>query len=194
MRWPGRIEAGRRVKGFVQQADLLPTLLEAVRNESPGGIAASKLENPQGLDGRSLWPAIRGEAAGTHEEIYLSECAWQAARGIRTERYKFIRTYDSGPFIRPEVELYDLESDPEERVNLASVMPELTDRFQRQLDEWVDGKLGGRKDPMEIQLAEAGLPFRRRIEQILAASGLTWEEWKANPRRERFDKAALQPH
>ncbi|MEF3303854.1 sulfatase family protein [Paenibacillus sp. GYB003] len=188
MRWPGRIPEGRRVPGFVQQVDLLPTLLEAVRRERPPGIDAARLPDPEGIDGKSLWPAIEGKAGGTHELVYLSECAWQAARGIRTDRYKFIRTYDSGPFIRPERELYDLLADPHETVNLAARQPELANRFERLLDEWVAAKLAGRRDPMTRQLEEAGLPFRRRIEQILASAGTTWDEWRLDPRRERFDK------
>lgn len=193
MRWPGRIPAGRRVSGLVQQVDLLPTIMEAVRNEAPSGIDRSRLGDPDGLDGRSLWPAIQGETEGTHETVYLSECAWQAARGIRTENYKFIRTYDSGPFTRPSRELYDLAADPAETVNLADLQPELADRFERQLDGWVERKLEGREDPMNRQLKEAGLPFRRRIEQILASAGMTWEDWCREPKRERFD-LAVQSH
>jgi len=189
MRWPGRIEAGRRVSGLVQQVDVLPTLLEAVRRETPSGIDVARLDDPQGLDGRSLWPSIRGTAIGTRDELFLSECAWQAARAVRTNRYKYIRTYDAGPFVRPPCELYDLETDPGETANLAEEDPELADFFQRKLDAWVASKLNGRPDPMEVQLREAGLPFRRRIEQILSQAGLTWEDWLRDPRRERFDTA-----
>jgi arylsulfatase A-like enzyme len=194
LRWPGRIPARRRVPGFVQQVDLLPTILEAIRSEAPAGIDLSGLDDPDGLDGRSLWPAIRGERDGTHEEIYLSECAWQAARGIRTERYKWIRTYDSGPFVRPACELYDLKEDPGETVNLAEACPDIVEEMQRRLDRWVAGKLEGREDPMRRQLVQAGLPFRRRIEQVLAAAGLTWDEWRRDPRRETFDRAASRSH
>ncbi|BBH20550.1 arylsulfatase [Paenibacillus baekrokdamisoli] len=190
MRWPGRISAGRRVPGLVQQVDLLPTLLEAVRAEAPADIDSSKLADPAGLDGQSLWKSIRGEEDGTHEIIYLSECAWQAARGIRTERYKLICTYDSGPFNRPARELYDLLVDPAETVNLADKEPELADLLEGQLNDWTAAKLSGNKDPMERQLEEKGLPFRRRIEQILDAAGMSWEEWSRDPDRERFDQAS----
>jgi arylsulfatase A-like enzyme len=177
MRWPGRIPAGRRVKGLVQQVDLMPTILEA-----------AGLQPPDDLDGRSLWPSIRGEADGTHSVVYLSECAWQASRGIRNERYKFIRTYDPGLFVRPRRELYDLTNDPDETVNLAEQMPELADQLEYQLETWVSQKLNGRDDPMQIQLETAGLPFKRRIETILRGVGLTWEEWSNNPDRQRFDE------
>ncbi|TMV49036.1 DUF4976 domain-containing protein [Paenibacillus mesophilus] len=189
MRWPGRIPEGRRVPGFVQQVDLLPTILEAIRSENPSGIDTSKLADPAGLDGASLWRTIQGKADSTHDTIYLSECAWQAARGIRTDRYKLIRTYDSGPFVRPERELYDLLADPEETVNLADAEPELAGQLERRLTDWVSSKLAGRPDPMMLQLEAAGLPFRRRIEQILGTAGLSWDDWRRNPRRERFDLA-----
>lgn len=192
MRWPGRIPAGRRVQGLVQHVDLLPTLLEAIRLLQPSGIDLARLADPPELDGHSLWPAIHGETNGTHEQVYLSECAWQAARGIRTERFKYIRTYDAGPFTRPPCELYDLTKDPEETVNLAEEEPGLTADFQRQLDAWVEAKLDGRPDPMEVQLRQAGLPFRGRIEAILSSVGMTWAEWCSNPDRERFDKAVRE--
>lgn len=177
MRWPGRIPAGRSVSGLVQQVDMMPTLLEA-----------AGLPVPDGLDGRSLWPAIRGEASGAHDTIYLSECAWQAARGITDGSYKLIVTYDPGPFKRPPRELYHLEADPDETVNLAETMPALADRMEQQLNDWVAGKLAGRRDPMLAQL-EAGLPFRKRLQTILGQFGFTWEDWWNNPARERFDEA-----
>ncbi|MBP3964113.1 sulfatase [Paenibacillus lignilyticus] len=190
IRWPGRMPEGRRASGLVQQVDLLPTLLEAIRKEAPSGIDLSKLNDPAGLDGRSLWQTIDGASEGTHETVFLSECAWQAARGIRTDRYKFIRTYDAGPFTRPPRELYDLSVDPEEKKNLADSEPALAEAFELELEEWVQRKLHGRQDPMVVQLEERGLPFRRRIEQILAGAGMTWDEWKSNPDRAKFDEAA----
>jgi hypothetical protein len=121
--------------------------------------------------------------------VHLSECAWQAARGIRTDRYKFIRTYDSGPFNRPLRELYDLQNDPEETDNLADTLPELANELELRIEHWVTEKLAGRTDPMEKQLCEAGLPFKKRIDAILAQSGLTWEEWIQDSRCERFAEA-----
>lgn len=182
MRYPGRIPAGRRVSGLVQQTDLMPTILEAA------GIDA-----PPDLDGRSLWPSLGGEEEGTRDAVYLSECAWQASRGIVTRDYKFIRTADAGPYRRPPRELYDLRSDPEETVNIAEQDPALADEFERHLDDWVNHMLGDRPDPMKVQL-EAGLPFKNRIHEILLQYGLTWDDWMRDPRRERFDEAVAALH
>ncbi|NOV04596.1 sulfatase family protein [Paenibacillus planticolens] len=182
MRWPGRIPEGRRVQGLVQQVDMLPTILEA-----------ADILTPANIDGRSLWSSIRGEADGTHDAVYLSECAWQASRGIVTKDYKFIRTLDAGPFVRPPRELYDLRVDPDETVNLAESHPAIADELEYQLDAWIEKMLGGRGDPMQTQI-EAGLPFRNRIHEILLQYGLTWDEWMKDPRRDRFDEASAARH
>ncbi|MBP1966562.1 sulfatase family protein [Paenibacillus aceris] len=182
MRWPGRIPEGRRVKGLVQQVDMMPTILEAA------GILT-----PANIDGRSLWPSIRGESEGTHDAIYLSECAWQASRGVVTKDYKFIRTLDAGPFVRPPRELYDLRVDPDETVNIAESSTAVADELAYQLDEWTEKMLNGRGDPMLTQI-EAGLPFRNRIHEILLQYGLTWDEWIQDPRRDRFDEASAARH
>lgn len=184
MRWPGRIPSGRRVSGMVQQVDLMPTVLEAFQ-----------LNVPDQIDGKSLWPSLEGIMNGTHEEIYLSECAWQAARAVRTEQYKFIRTVDSGPFVRPPKELYDLEVDPAEEHNLIEIQPEIANELEMMLDNWINRTLDGREDPAESVLKAQGLPFRRRIEQILREQvGLTWAEWYANPDRAWFDKLYESRH
>ncbi|MDF2961727.1 MAG: sulfatase-like hydrolase/transferase, partial [Paenibacillus sp.] len=113
LRWPGHIPPGKRVNGLVQHADLMPTILDAVAQDAPAGIDAAALRPPAGLDGQSLWSSIKGESSDTVNELFLSECAWQAARAVRTEQYKLIRYYDTGPFQRPPLELYDLLQDPD---------------------------------------------------------------------------------
>ncbi|PZE22296.1 sulfatase [Paenibacillus xerothermodurans] len=187
MRWPAGMPRASRVQGFVQHADLMPTVLEAIARDAPDGIDLSAIKPPDDMDGQSLWPSILGAAEGTLHEVHLSECAWQAARGVRTQRYKFIRNYDTGLFDRAPRELYDLLADPEERHNLAEQLPALAEEMEGRINRYVSGKLSGRRDPMMRQITEAQLPFRRRIESILAHVGLTWDEWLANPRRERYD-------
>jgi arylsulfatase len=177
IRWPGVIPYGRRVTGLVQQADLFPTVLEA-----------AGIQIPEQTDGISLWPSIRRESDGTRDAVFLSECAWQASRGIVTKDYKLIRTVDAGPFTRPKKELYDLRVDPEEMINAAEELPDVADHLENQLDEWVKDILQGKEDPMEQQL-KVGLPFRNRIDEILTQYGLSWEEWVRDPRRTRFDEA-----
>ncbi|HEY0828660.1 MAG TPA: sulfatase [Bacilli bacterium] len=178
MRWPGRIPAGSRIKGQVQHTDLMPTLLEALN-----------MPIPQEVQGKSLWPLIRGEKTEAHETVFLSECAWQASRGLRTEQWKYIHTYDPGCFTRAPRELYNLRSDPEEKTNLAEIHPQLSSQFEDQLQNWVQSQLAGRKDPMFEQIEKKGLPFRKRLEKIMIDHfGSTWEEWICNPDPELLKK------
>ncbi len=176
MRWPGQIPANKRVQSLVQHVDIMPTILEWLQQDIPDD-----------LDGKSLIPLIEGITDEHHQEIFLSECAWQAARGIRTERFKYIETYDSGPFTRPPAELYDLLIDPDETKNLVDSLPDQAHYFQTRLHNWVKRKIGEQEDPMKYILRTEGLPFKRRIQKVLEEYGLTWDEWKKNPKRERID-------
>ncbi|MDF2964498.1 MAG: sulfatase, partial [Paenibacillus sp.] len=89
-----------------------------------------------------------------------------------------------------------LLQDPDETVNLAEKLPDLAEQLENRLDAFVKNKLNGRPDPMMVQIHEAQLPFRRRIEIILSTVGLTWESWIADPQRERYDtlERALSHH
>src|SRR6266704_83210 len=60
-----RIPAGKRVRGFNQHKDLVPTILEILEVDS--GTA---------FDGRSLMPMVRGDVASHESEMYLTECTW----------------------------------------------------------------------------------------------------------------------
>ena len=109
VRWPGVTEAGAVDEHMVQNLDYAQTFLEAA------GVAA-----PEGMQGRSLVPLLQGtEPEDWRSSIYYHYYAFpsihRVARhyGIRTERHKLIHYYQFGLW-----ELFDLQTDPDERVNL----------------------------------------------------------------------------
>ena len=109
VRWPGVTEPGSRSDALVQNLDYASTLLDA-----------AGVELPDDLQGRSLVPLLRGEEPDDwRDAIYYHYYAYPSIHmvarhyGIRTDRWKLIRYYQFD-----EWELFDLENDPDELVNL----------------------------------------------------------------------------
>jgi arylsulfatase A-like enzyme len=128
LRYPGRADAGKRVDSLVELVDLAPTLLEA-----------AGLPVYAGMQGKSLWPVLRGEASGHRDDVFCESYESKVAGSgysvmVRDERYKLVM-YPS----TEDGELYDLAADPQERRNLwqrpeaASVQLRLMDRLCRRL-------------------------------------------------------------
>ncbi|MFT7679916.1 MAG: N-acetylglucosamine-6-sulfatase [Planctomycetota bacterium] len=107
MRLPGRIPAGTRAPGLALNLDLAPTLLELA------GVAPLKP-----MDGRSLLPELTGKAEGRERFLYLAPGfggGKVVERAMVERRYKYVRLHAEG---HTEEMLFDLEQDPDERVNL----------------------------------------------------------------------------
>jgi len=108
-RCPELIKGGTQVQQMVANIDLAPTILEA-----------AGLVPPASLDGRSFLPLVAGRSIPWRDRL-LYEYYWEwnfpqtpTLHAIRTDRYKFIRPYG----VWDVEELYDLEKDPHEIVNL----------------------------------------------------------------------------
>jgi len=137
---PGVLPAGKRVPGFVQNIDFLPTICEL-----------AGIEDEFKLEGKSLLPSINGERDGNYDEVYLSEATWEVKRGLINDNYKFIQAYELDPHNRPMQELFDLKSDPTEQINLAEEKPEIVAELKARLDAWVAKRLqetGREVDPV----------------------------------------------
>ncbi|MGV3763128.1 DUF4886 domain-containing protein [Parapedobacter sp.] len=107
-RFPGTIEPGSVVDGFVENTDIAPTLLKL------GGA-----EIPQDMQGLPLQPLFRHPDSTIRDAVYYhyyenGEHAVSPHFGVRNARYKLIRFYE-----RVDAwELFDLKEDPHEMHNL----------------------------------------------------------------------------
>lgn len=101
---PQRFTA-HRVSQSVSTLDLLPTLVE---------LAGGQVEQSLELEGHSLLPHLKGE--GGHDEVlgeYMAEGTLSPLMMIRRGPWKFVYS-EQDPLL-----LFDLDSDPLERQNLA---------------------------------------------------------------------------
>lgn len=103
--WPGK-KIGRKYDAQVQQIDILPSLLDALQ-VSYGGH----------LDGSSVWQRSVMGSQSPERVFTFSETVRESLdmemRCIRSASSKLIRDYKNDKF-----ELYDLETDPQEKNNL----------------------------------------------------------------------------
>jgi arylsulfatase A-like enzyme len=126
IRYPRHIPAGKRVSGFNQHKDLLPTLL-----------ALAEIETSIDFDGRSLLPLIEGTIPSYESEFYITECTWMRKHGWRTPHWKLIIALEPDFHFKPEVELYNLVEDPAENNNVADTEPEMVALLRNRMEAWI---------------------------------------------------------
>ena len=126
IRYPGKMPAGKRVAGYSQLKDLVPTLLELAE------IAA-----PDKFDGHSLLPMALGQELTHETEIYFTECTWMRKHGWRTPEWKLIIALEPDFHFKPPVELYNLLEDPAENNNLAEQLPEVVAFLKGRMEAWI---------------------------------------------------------
>lgn len=147
LRWPGHIPPGSRCDAPVSLADLFPTLCDAV---------GTKLDPAYPRDGVSLRPLFSGgkipdRTIFIHYPHYFATSGTTPTRVAIQDRYKLVwNPYDhieiEGARIHPDrvryipkprLELYDVQADPGEKVNLAEKMPDKVKELCRLYEAWM---------------------------------------------------------
>jgi arylsulfatase A-like enzyme len=115
VRWPARIKEGQVSDLLCANWDFLPTAADLALTKTPNGV-----------DGLSMLPLLTGQAqTNRHEYLYweFHERGFQQA--IRAGDWKAIR-----PQADEKLELYDLKSDPGEKLDVAETNPEVVARLE----------------------------------------------------------------
>jgi arylsulfatase A-like enzyme len=138
---PDIFPGGNVVNKMVQNIDVAPTVL-----------AAAGLQSPPDMVGRSFLPVLKGDSTKWRDKIFY-EYFWEydfpmtpTVFGVRNDRYKYIRYYG----IWDTNELYDLENDPDEKVNLIT-KPEHAETAKKlagELYDWLE-HTGGMQIPLK---------------------------------------------
>lgn len=151
MRYPREVKGGQTLTEVVANIDVAPTMLDF-----------AGVEIPEHMDGRSMKPLVTG-ASDEWRDYLLYEYYWErnyphtpTTHAVLGERYKYIRYHG----IWDVDELFDLEKDPEERINLindpayADKVAELNERLFQLIEE-----TGGSEMPL---LPDRGTKFLHR--------------------------------
>jgi arylsulfatase/arylsulfatase A len=146
LHWPGRLQPGTTRDEMAAHIDLLPTILEACQVELPADLK---------LDGRSLLPLLedptvpwpdrvlatqwhRGDLPVRYHHFMIRDARWKLLNNS-----KFQLDHLIGP---PQLELYDLLTDPGESHNLANSRPGIVARLKNSYDQWFDDVSSTRPD------------------------------------------------
>jgi len=133
IRWPGKVSHGITNSHLVSHIDIVPTILDA-----------AGLPQPNWLEGISLLPTLEDPSKCIHDVVFMEFgryeidhdpfAGFQPIRSIFDGRWKLVIN------LLTSDELYDLENDPEEMINLIEFrgsQPE-RDRLHNRLIEWMN--------------------------------------------------------
>lgn len=139
----GPFTDGDVVRTPVSLTDIPPTLLDVAAVEAPAARAEfqgrslhpdSKEPAPEYVISEYLAPlpsmeALEQNVGELPDHVYEYD---RSLRAIRTNEYKLIRGSDGS------VELYELDTNPAETINISSTNPQEVERLSTHLDEWLD--------------------------------------------------------
>jgi arylsulfatase A len=132
-RWPGKITAGTTITEPITSACLLATCAE---------LTGEKLPANAGEDSFSILPLLRGEKAATPTHPLIIHDSGASVFAIREGPWKLLFRPDG------QTELYNLETDLSEKINLAEQKPILVRQLKAKAQKAITT---GRSNPGEAQ-------------------------------------------
>ena len=122
IRWPGRIEAGKRITQIAAAIDLLPTLAD---------LAEIEVASKKPLDGVSLKRLLLGDPENWPQRMIFSH--WRNRVSVRTQQYR----------LDFKGKLYDLSKDAGQDRDLSQERPEVTARLRRAANTFKEQVVAG---------------------------------------------------
>jgi arylsulfatase A-like enzyme len=152
LRWPGLLESGR-FGAMHYQFDVTATLLELLDGQVP-----------ESWDGQSFASSLKAGQDQGRDHLVLSQAAWTCQRGVRFERWLYLRTRHDAYHLYDDELLFDLAVDPHQQHDLTREAVDARDRGRRLLAGWEaamrpDAARG--RDPHDNVMAEGG-PYHVR--------------------------------
>ena len=147
VQWPGRFSRGKKISTMGTMIDIVPTILDACDIPSPNGLT---------MDGQSLLPLWEGKPQDNDDREFITQMnvgptAFRYMHfAVRTQKYKLVSPHDDPHHlvVQPtdeelkktlaKLELYHVEDDPSERINIAKKHPEIVEDLLSRYENWFD--------------------------------------------------------
>ena len=132
LRWPAKLEGGKKMDQIMSVMDVFPTLAEA---------AGVEPKNERALDGRSLWPAIRSGTEAPRDDylFFASETPIRGSFALTAfdDEWKLVQDLQQ-QLLSADVTnyLFRIRDDLYERNNLASAHPGVGARMSDAIHRW----------------------------------------------------------
>jgi arylsulfatase A-like enzyme len=129
---PGVHREASVMDGFVSVMDIMPTFLDIAGAVHPGETYDGREVFP--AVGKSMLPYLAGEVAEVHQDEPYGFSV-HMRQGLQINQWKIVRL--PKPYGDSTWELYDIEADPGETVNLAAQMPDVTKEMVKNWEKFV---------------------------------------------------------
>jgi arylsulfatase A len=171
VKWPNKLESQIKTNTMGAIIDVLPTILDVCEINAPENVK---------IDGKSLLPLWKGNPIEFNDRVYFTQMHYGPTPfkymhfAARTQKYKLVSPHDfpHGILYQPKddelketldnLELYDVENDPSERINLAKKHPEVVDDLLTKYENWFD-EVTEERDAKGIQRIYLGNPNQPNV-------------------------------
>lgn len=135
VRTPGNQYAGKKVPGFVQVPDVMPTLLNLLG-----------LKPPSRVTGTDVWPMVTGETSKVRDNV-VQTYGWVGA--VRNQEWSYSEIWQpdahqdqfhatpGAPLAPYKPQLYNMEKDPNELTDVADKYPDKARQMSATMKEYI---------------------------------------------------------
>jgi len=118
---------GRKIRGYVQHTDVVPSALDML-----------DLKPPKRVTGQSFVPMLAGARQGGLRDAVIT--GWGLHASVRTPEWNYITRWTPGENFAEQ--LYDLRKDPDELTNVVAANRTVAADFRKKLDAYIDSGRG----------------------------------------------------
>ncbi len=121
---PGNQFAGKRVSGFAQIPDIMPTILGRLN-----------LKPPSRVTGQDLWPYVAGQSSNTRDHVVQ---AYGYIAAVRTPEWNYSAVWNREKYVGNYApQLYNRQKDPDELHSVAEQNPAVVKELHAKLEQYI---------------------------------------------------------